>query len=656
MRRSEARLRAVVEATPNAIVLVNAAGSIEMVNAQTESLFGYPREELLGQPVEILIPERFRIHHPGLRSAFFQAPHARPMGAGRDLYARRKDSTEFPVEIGINPIETEHGPMVLSAILDLSARKALEDHLRQVSCELQAENEQRRQAEIDLEKSREDFRYLFQRNPLPMWVYNQRTMQFLEVNQAAISRYGFSREEFLAMTIADIRPPGEMERLRLNLKSSDPRDYDQSPNWKHRSKSGKLIEVDIFSHAMVFEGQAARLVVAVDVTERNAAEVQLRQSQKMEAIGQLTGGVAHDFNNLLTIILGNLEMIAEECPGKATVLDMVQDALASVARGANLTQRLLAFARQQPLEPKIVDLQHLVSNMAALLGRSLGEAIQIRQDLPPGLWKTRIDPSQLENALLNLAVNARDAMPRGGKLTIEGQNVTLDTLYESESAEVKAGDYVMLAVSDTGEGIPKELLDHVLEPFFTTKAVGKGNGLGLSMVYGFVKQSVGHLKIYSELGHGTTIKLYLPRVDGAENNQNAGSARDAIPQSTRGEVILLVEDDATIRKLVQRLLSSLGYQVFEAEDGPSALSALAEIPHIDLLFTDIVLPSGISGVDLATMAQERHPDLKALYMSGYTRNALSGSHDESIHLLSKPFRKDELARAVHQTLNKTSPA
>ena len=630
LRRDVERLRDMMEAIPNAIILVSASGCVEMMNAQAERLFGYSREELLGKPIEVLAPARFRARHAGLSQAYFSNPEACQMGADLDLYALRQDGTEFPVEIGLNPIETDEGTMVFAAIVDISSRKALESAL---------------------DHSLQEVRYLFERNPLPMWVYELGTMRFLDVNQAAITQYGYSRDEFLAMDVYDIRTSEEADRLRQHLKEYEVREHEKTLNWQHRTKDGKLLEADIFSHAIVFEGRPARLVVSLNVTERNVAEAQLRQSQKMEAIGQLTGGVAHDFNNLLTIMLGNLEMISELAAGNSTIQEMVEDALASVSRGSSLTQRLLAYARQQPLEPKIVEVRNLVASMTELLRRSLGEVIQVRLHLPMNLWKTRVDPSQLENALLNLAVNARDAMPRGGALTIEAQNLTLDQQYADRNTEVNPGDYVMLAISDTGHGIPREILERVLEPFFTTKPVGKGSGLGLSMVYGFVKQSGGHLKVYSEVNRGTTIKIFLPRASGVEDAQETSPVVEEVPRSRDHEVILLVEDDVTIRKLLQRVLTNLGYQILVAEDGPTALAAIERAQRIDLLFSDVVLPGGMSGLELADVVKRSHPNLKLLLMSGYTRNALSDFDDENVHLLSKPFRKEDLARTLYSILN-----
>ena len=499
----EKRLRLVVEAAPNAFVLVDAAGVIQLVNAQTEKLFGYSRKELLGQPLEMLLPQRFRGRHSGFRAAFFTTPETRLMGAGRDLFGLRKDGLEVPVEIGLNPIQLDEGLMVLAAI--------------------------------------------------------------------------------------------------------------------------------------------------ADITERRQKDALLRQAQKMEAVGQLTGGVAHDFNNLLAVVLGNLELMKEQLPDGSSLHKQIDEAIASVDRGASLTKRLLAYARQQPLEPKIVEIDLLISGMTELLRRSLGETIQVQTVLPRGLWKTRIDPHQLENALLNLAVNARDAMPGGGRLTIEAQNATLDAEYARHFTDLSAGEYVLLAVSDTGTGMPPEVVERALEPFFTTKAVGKGSGLGLSMVYGFVKQSGGHVTIYSELGSGTVVKLYLPRA----GTTGDGGGKQVEPEGRVAETILLVEDDPNIRKLVRAMLNSLSYQVIDAEDGPAALLLLASRDMPDMLLTDMVLPKGMNGSELACEARRQHPSLKVLYMSGYTNNALpfDGTQGKDVRLLSKPFRRQDLARAVRATLD-----
>jgi PAS domain S-box-containing protein len=659
----------VFDALPVAMMVVSQAARVVRANAAAEDLFGYGRRELDGVALEEL--SAFGLSegepHPWLADPLRGALTSRAAEADHRLKARRHDGSVFPLEAGLAHIELRGDRAFVLSMLDLSARKATEGRLLNLSLELaqrttdlenqtfalQSEIEQREKVEAELRSWHEDFQFLFQRNPLPMWLYSPETLHFLQVNEAALERYGYTRSEFLAMTVPGLLATDQLDRMEEVVEQAHEKDFLKSHNWKHRDKQGKVIEVDVFSRSLRTDGIGSQLVVAVDVTERNAAEAQLRQAQKMEAIGQLTGGVAHDFNNLLTIILGNLELIAEACLNKPEVRAMADDALAAVHRGADLTQRLLAFSRQQPLEPRVVDIPHLINDLAGLMRRSLGESIRVEVALSPELWKTRVDPSLLENALLNLAVNARDAMPEGGRLTFEAQNTVLDADYAEENAEVMAGEYVQIAVSDSGTGITPEVMEHILEPFFTTKAVGKGTGLGLSMVYGFIKQSGGHIQVYSEVGYGTTVKLYLPRTVGASVAEEHLSLSGSLPRALRGETILLVEDDATIRKLVARLLGTLGYKVLEAGDGATALEVLRTASPLDLLFTDIVLPNGLSGATLAAEAQARYPGLKVLYMSGYTRNALrhNQASDDSGYLLSKPFRKEELARSLHRALH-----
>ena len=387
-----------------------------------------------------------------------------------------------------------------------------------------------------------------------------------------------------------------------------------------------------------------------------ASEERLRQAQKMEVVGRLAGGVAHDFNNILAIISGNLELIEEGVAGQRSLEEMVRSALRATERGASLTHQLLAYSRMQPLDPLVLDVSKLIGDMTQLLQRTLGETIQVENRVGPGLWKTLIDPNQLENALLNLAVNARDAMPDGGKLMIEADNTVLDGAYAEQHQEVTPGRYVMVAVTDTGVGMSKEIIERALEPFFTTKSAGKGTGLGLSMVYGFVKQSKGHIKIYSEQGHGTTVKLYLPVAATDQEDSRVSIDRDAVPMAKPGEVVLVVEDDSMVLRLALQLLSSLGYQTIQAQDGPEALALLDGAARVDLLFTDVVLPKGMNGTALAREARQRRPALRVLYMSGYTANAIvhHGVLDKGVHLLTKPFRKVELARKVRQVLDEDS--
>ncbi len=390
--------------------------------------------------------------------------------------------------------------------------------------------------------------------------------------------------------------------------------------------------------------------VVEEIAERRAAEVALQRAQKLESIGKLTGGVAHDFNNLLQIISGNLQLLASDVPNNPRAEQRLANAMGGVQRGAKLASQLLAFGRRQPLEPKVVNIGRLVAGMEDLLRRSIGEAIEIETVVSGGLWNAFIDSTQIENAVLNLAINARDAMDGVGKLTIEVRNAHLDPEYAAENSEVRPGQYVMIAVTDTGAGISPEILGQVFEPFFTTKPEGKGSGLGLSMVYGFVKQSGGHVKIYSEVGQGTSIKIYLPRVH-EDEDQLAGPA--LVEAGGGSETILVVEDDEEVRATVSDLLRELGYKVLTAKDAGSALPILESGVRVDLLFTDVVMPGPLRSPELARKAKERLPSIGVLFTSGYTENAIvhGGRLDAGVNLLTKPYSRQVLAARVRRALD-----
>ena len=394
---------------------------------------------------------------------------------------------------------------------------------------------------------------------------------------------------------------------------------------------------------------------------RKKAEESLRQAQKMEAVGQLTGGVAHDFNNLLTIVLGGLEAIGRQIPklpASPAIDRMVRAremAMQGVQRAVTLTNRLLAFSRLQPLDPKPIDANKLVAEVCELLRRSIGEAVSLETVLAGGLWRANADPNQLENALVNLAVNARDAMANGGKVTIETANCYLDEAYVSALTEpVERGQYVMIAVADTGVGMDKATLERAFEPFFTTKGVGKGTGLGLSQVYGFVRQSSGHIRIYSEVGEGTTVKLYLPRRVGRDDLTQHPDERSRNTYAIGTECILVVEDDSALRAYTTEILTELGYRILEASSGAAALEILTRTPAIDLLFTDIVMPGGMNGRQLADEAVRRRPSLKVLFTTGYTRNAIvhHGRLDPGVELITKPYSFGDLGRKVRDMLDR----
>ena len=384
--------------------------------------------------------------------------------------------------------------------------------------------------------------------------------------------------------------------------------------------------------------------------EIEANEVQIRQAQKMEAIGQLTGGVAHDFNNILTVITGCIEMLRDAVKKRPDLVQMADMIDSAATRGADLTKHLLAFARRQPLQPSPTDVNALVVDAGRLLRATLGEQVEIDSMLAHDCAPALIDASQLSTAILNLALNARDAMPDGGKLTLETRNVVLDADYAAMNSEVTAGNYVMIAVSDTGEGIPGDLLEKVFEPFFTTKGLGKGSGLGLSMVYGFVKQSNGHVKIYSEPGHGTTVKLYLPQATSRDEVRTEPAGPAVVERGD--ESILIVEDDALVREYVVTQIRRLGYETVAARNAAEALETIDSGKRVDLLFTDVIMPGGMNGRQLATEAQKRRPELKVLYTSGYTENAIvhHGRLDAGVLLLPKPYISADLARMIRTAL------
>jgi PAS domain S-box-containing protein len=388
--------------------------------------------------------------------------------------------------------------------------------------------------------------------------------------------------------------------------------------------------------------------------ERTKLETQLHQAQKMEAIGNLTGGMAHDFNNMLGVIIGNIDLLRDLRKDDADVDELTREALDAAFRGADLTRRLLAFARQQPLQPKRVDVNALVSGITRLLSRTLGEDVEILLQLSPQLWPIVVDPAQLEASLTNLATNARDAMPDGGRLMVATSNRCLDADYAAQHSEVVPGSYVMIEVSDTGSGMTQKVVDRIFEPFFTTKSRDKGTGLGLSMVFGFIKQSGGHISVYSEPGIGTTFRLFLPRMmeDVSEDEESA-----AVPLvHGRGETVLVVEDNAPLRRVATRQLGELGYRVLAAENATAGLR-LMEQQSIDLLLTDVVMPGGVNGRELARQARQRWPRIKVVFTSGFSEarlNHAAGSLSSFTPLLGKPYRKEDLANAARQALDRVA--
>ena len=486
---------------------------------------------------------------------------------------------------------------------------------------------------------------------LDLIVVTDKRGTLIQISPSALSILGYQPDEVIGQDAGNLLHPDDLEstrqQMRLARRDGETRNFE----CRYMHKDGHAVPL---SWTGVWSEQDQHhFFIGRDMTEAQRIEAQLRQAQKMEAVGQLTGGLAHDFNNILMIILANIEMIEEEHDPSADLRERLADIAGAVQRASHLTRHLLAFSRRQPLRPQATNLNSLVAGMGKLLQRSLGEQVRIDLKLAGDLATTSVDPAQFEAALLNLCVNARDAMPDGGRLLIETANVTLDQDYAGHNDEVAPGAYAMLAVTDTGHGMPRNIVDKVFEPFFTTKGVGKGSGLGLSMVYGFIKQSKGHIKIYSEPGHGTTIKIYLPRTAEAEEPMRPATEEPA-PLGT--ENILLVEDDPAVRASVLWQLRNLGYTVTEATNGEEALALMAA-DGFDAIVSDMVMPGRQSGLMVLEEAARRWPKVGTILMSGYTENAMiqAGRLPHHVHLLIKPFTKLALARTLRQAIEAEEP-
>jgi PAS domain S-box-containing protein len=509
---------------------------------------------------------------------------------------------------------------------------------------------ERRRLEDELRAGGERYRTLFEGNPQPMFVFDRQTLAYLAVNDAAVVHYGYSRDEILGMTVKDIRPPEDVPALLATLARTGD-EYAQHGIWRHRKKDGTVIEVEVATHGVRFGDRPACLTVAHDVTERRRLEAQLRQAQKMEAVGRLAGGVAHDFNNLLTVVNGYSDLLLESLPPSDPIRAQVEEISRAARRATDLTSQLLAFGRKAMAIPRVLDLNALVRDTEKMLRRLIGEDVELVTQLDPALGRVKMDPGQLDQVILNLAVNARDAMPQGGTLTIETRNVELSPAYVRKYLDVVPGPYVALVVRDTGHGMTEEVKAHVFEPFFTTKEVGKGTGLGLSTIYGIVKQAGGHIEVESAPGRGATFRVLLPRLgDGAAATEGARS--DAgLPHDS--ETVLLVEDEDMVRTFARVVLQRCGYTVLEATNGPDALHQ-AEDHHgpIHLLASDVVMPH-MSGRELAERLSGLRPQVRVLFFTGYMDDAVLrlGILKDGTACLQKPFSPDVLARKVREVLD-----
>jgi two-component system cell cycle sensor histidine kinase/response regulator CckA len=666
--------RDLIEAAPDAMIIVNSRGQIVLVNAQTEKLFGYHRGELLHQPLEILIPPRFRNQHHESRDQFFSRARSRPMGSGRELPALRKDGTEFPADIALSPVDTEDGMVVLAAVRDITERKKNEEIARQhtelqvrmakesaelaaAKKELETVAERERAAEA-LRRSEARVRRLVESNIIGI-ATGDLDGKVIDANDAFLALLGFTKEDVAAgsMRWDALTPPEYREADRLAVEQL--LSTGVAPLWEKQfiRKDGSRVPVLIGVATLTgMSGETEAVSFVVDITERKKLEQQLRQAQKVEAIGQLAGGIAHDFNNLLGIIIGYSEIFEERLGLGDPLRPKAEQIKKAGRRAASLTRQLLAFSRQQALEPKVLDLNAVIADTLKMLRRLIDENVELVAVPEPALGRVSADQGQIEQIIMNLTVNARDAMPHGGKLTISTSNAEMDDAFVRRNPGAVPGSYVVLSVGDTGCGMDHETQAHIFEPFFTTKGEGKGTGLGLATVYGVVKQSGGYISVESEPGKGSTFRIYLPRI---EETVAATSCVDGGGEKAYGcETVLLVEDAHALRELARELLEAGGYTVLEAANGADAISLAEKHPGpIHLLLSDVVMP-GMNGPELAGKIIGGRPDTKVLYMSGYTGDALPVREllNSGAALLHKPFTGLSLATKVREVLGAAKPA
>src|SRR5258708_2755530 len=624
-RERESLFSAVVESSNDAIITTSLGGTITGWNRAAERLFGFTAAEAAGNRIDIIVPPD---KHAEVRENLCRVSKGEAIEHHETLRLR-KDGSEIDVSLGISPIRSATGEIV-------GASKTARDITES------------KRTERALGQEIEERRRIFETSQDLILVTDTKG-SFVQVSPSSMTILGYRPDEMIGHSAVEFIHPDDRESTRDEMRSARRGRHMRNFETRYVHKDGQAVTLTWMGAWS--EPVRRHFFVGRDLTEKRAAEAQFRQAQKMEAVGQLTGGVAHDFNNILTVITGTIGILTDavaDSPQLVAIAKMIDEA---AERGASLTKHPLAFARKQPLQPREIDVNALVLEIAKLLHPTLGEHIEIRPLLATDAWTALVDPNQLTTAILNLSLNARDAMPSGGKLTLETNNVYLDEGYAGMHSEVTVGNYVMIAVSDTGSGIPAAHLEKVFDPFFTPKHLGTGPRLALSLFFGFVKQSNGHIKIYSEEGHGTTVKIYLPRATGLDLT----AAEEMVSLSVEGghEVVLVVEDDALVRRYVVTQIESLGYSTLEASNAMEALKVIDNTPAIDLLFTDVTMPGPINGRQLVEEAIKRRPSLKTLYTSGYTENAIvhHGRLDSGMLLLAKPYRKSDLARMMRMALD-----
>jgi len=761
------RFAGLLEAAPDAMVCVDADGRIALVNAQTERLFGYGRDELIGQPVEMLVPDAVRDAHPAHRAAYMADPRPRPMGAGMELAGRRRDGTTFPAEISLSAIDTEEGILVTAAVRDVTQQRLAAETAAQLASIIQSSydavigktldqvitswnpgaerlygytaaemtgqhvevlippEERRREVEMvaavargervdpyltrrlrkdgtavkvsltmspitgrsgtvvgvatitrdvtERQRSDDRFRGLMEAAPDGM-VCVDRNGRIVLVNAQTERLFGYGRDELIGQPV-EILVPDQVRGLHPAHRAgyaTDPRSRPMGADMElaGRRCDGTTFPVEVSLAALGAGEELLVTAVIGDVTERleiaaererlrsqaerDKLERQLHQSQRLESLGQLAGGVAHDFNNLLGVISNYAAFAGEEIARETqdarwqAVRDDITQVQRAAERAAGLTHQLLAFARQEMIQPRALNINDVVLSVEQLLIRTLGEHVELITDLAAELPPVLADPGQIEQVLVNLAVNARDAMPRGGKLVIHTVSTSIDDI--ASQGQMPPGQYVALKVSDTGTGIPKDVLDRVFEPFFTTKPTGEGTGLGLATVYGIITQAGGHVRIYSEPGLGTSFTALLPVT---EQDIASAAPPPARPQHGQGQMVLVVEDEPAMREVTRRILARSGYRVVAAASGDEALDVLAnQLDSVDVLLTDVIMPR-MQGKELADKVRILRPAAQVVFISGYTEGLLGaqGVLEPGVHLVEKPFSEATLLDKLHEVLS-----
>ena len=655
----------------DALIVVDSDGYIRLANQQSERLFGLHGDEIVGRPIEDLIPQRFREGHRRHRGRYALRAESRPMGMNLALWAQHRDGSEFPVEISLSPFRLGRETLICANVRDVSDVQRAQDlllrarqsnavsdfgRLALVTKDIaQIQREACRLVGLHLGADCALVAHCSAHGPAIAGASEGLDAQALASTIARLAEYCRAGAEPIVQPIVVDDLP-EVPGAALGSPATVPRSALLATIPGDDRTLGLLVagarQLRNFTRDDANFLQALANTIGAAM-QRSRAEAQLYQSQRLEALGQLTGGVAHDFNNLLTVVSGNLQMLEERVAADALSANLVKAAMRATGRGADLTRKLLAFARRQTLQPRAIDVRQLLASLADILRRTLGTNIDVRSAVADGVPPAKADPGLLDTALLNLAVNSRDAMPGGGTLTLGATLADLRGDSAGGDDGLAPGRYVLISVTDTGAGMDPEVQARAFEPFFTTKEGGKGSGLGLSLVYGFAKQSGGHVHAASAPGHGTTISLYLP-VDEAARAQPPSPGAEA---SYRGgsETILVVEDDEGVRDVAVGFLRRLGYRVLEAADASDALAQLERAPDIDLLFSDVVLRGDINGPSLARQAIARRPALRVVFTSGYARSAVPWREglDPKVELLSKPYRIGQLARTLRRTLDGT---